>query len=231
MTSNEQLLNELIAANNHVSLATIMCQHVTSPYNSMVQYSQAQDGSLILLLGDLSQHTKNIKQVANASLMIAADHADQASDFSQVSMQVELVPAKMDSTDVQRYYFYYPEAQRYVDELACNFYRADVSRVEWIVNFNKVFQYSNEVIKSSPFSYQEEQSMVEHMNRDHSKAIQHYCDKESIIYDLNDLPVLAGISAYGFHVRANNKLYWFAFDSMCGNVNCVRKALVKMAQS
>jgi putative heme iron utilization protein len=231
MTSHQQRINRLISANNHATLATIAFDKTYSPYQSRVEYAQSQDGSLIFLLSDSANHAKNIKNSRKASLMIGANQTGQVVNHSYVSLQVELSSVDTNSEYVKRYYSYYPGAQELVNELSFQFYRATVSQLYWFNSEDEVLEYSNEIITPLPFSYEEEQNMIKHMNTDHNKAIQHYCDKVSITYDVNDLPVLAGISAYGFHVRTNKQLYWFVFELICENVNCVRKALVKMAQS
>ena len=66
------------------------------------------------------------------------------------------------------------------------------------------------------------------MNSDHTDAIRHYCAKVSLHVD--DVPEIVGINAYGFHVKVQQLLYWFAFDTPCGDVSSVREALVTMAR-
>ena len=196
----------------------------------MVVYTQAQDGSLILLLSDLAQHTINIKKIATVSLMISAGQQVQTADMPRVSLQATLMPVESNSDYVQRYYSYYPEAQQYVTKLDFRFYRASVSQIYLVAGFGDVAKYSADLIKGSPFTFEDEQHMIEHMNSDHSDAIQHYCDKVSIHYKANEQPILVGITAHGFHIKVDNKLYWFSFETPCENVNSVRQALVKMAQ-
>lgn len=232
MSGEERLLNKLIAGNSQATLATMMCSQLNAPFASMVRYSQAQDGTLVLLLSDLAQHTKNIKEISRASLMIMAHQQVQTSDVSRVSLQGEITPIDAGSAHyVQRYYSYYPEAQKYIQALDFNFYRLTVEQVYWIGGYGKVSQYTGNDINSLPFSIEDERRMIEHMNKDHADAIQHYCDKVSIHNKGNVVPEMVGVSAHGFHVRVGNNLHWFAFDELCEDVNSVRQALISMAQS
>lgn len=229
MIKDGQKFNQLIAANTQACLATVAPEESIAPFIIRVEYSQASNGAIIVQLGDTTRHADNLQFNRVASFLL--DDCCSARDGLQMSLQVELKPVDRNSELLQRHYQYYPQSRQLAEQSVILFYQVNVLRVDWFGYVHKALQYSGDLIQASPFSYAEELGMIEHMNNDHSQAIQHYCARVSIDYDANDMPVIGGISAYGFHVRVHHRLHWFSFDSPCETVNCVRKALVKMAQS
>ncbi len=225
------MVNLLIAENTNASLATIMSDDNSNPFASWVPYCQSYDGTLIVLLSDLAQHTKNIKENSNGSLLINSKQVNPAADMPRISIQVQITPIEENSQLIERYYRYYAEAKDYFINLDFHFYQAAPKKLQAIAGFGQVRWFGSEVVQPSPFSQGDELHMIEHMNDDHVDAIRHYCDKVSIHCAPECIPKIVGISAYGFHVRVDTELHWFAFATPSHSVQKVREALVSMARS
>jgi putative heme iron utilization protein len=73
-----------------------------------------------------------------------------------------------------------------------------------------------------------EREIIEHMNRDHGRALIHYCG-------LMDRPtvqnvVMSGIDSEGFDLLAEGRKLRIDFDSPIGTVEEARAALVRLSR-
>ena len=226
----ELAVNKLLAANTNATLATIMLEDST-PFASWVPYVQAQSGTVLLLLSELAQHTKNTKQNADVSLLITSNGHEPLPDLPRITIQGKLQHINSDSELVQRYLNYFPQGKEFVENLDFSFYQVILLKLQAIMGFGEVQWFDGGIIDPSPFTTAEELHMTAHMNSDHADAIRHYCDKVSIDLGSNSEPKIVGINAHGFHVRVQQQLHWFAFETPCENVKSVREALISMARS
>ena len=223
--------NKLVAANTNAALATIMVATDSTPFVSWVPYALANDGTIILLLSELAQHSKNIKENPNISLLITSSRVSTIPDLPRITLQAQLQSIQVDTDLAVRYLRYFPYAKDYLEKLDFSFYQVVPQRAQAIMGFAQAQWIKGKVIHPSPFADKDERHMIEHMNSDHTDAICHYCDKVPITITPGNIPQIVGITAYGFHVRVEDELHWFAFDTPCHDVKSVREVLVAMARS
>ncbi len=223
--------NQLIAARTDMALATIMSGVDTIPFCSWVPYVLSLDGTIVLLLSEIAQHTLNIQQNSHVSALIAAGNTGSSANTSRVSVQAQVQLLEKNSEAGARYCRYFPQSKGYLENLDFSFYRLLPESALVNMGFGQAQWIRKNIVQSSPFTEAEELHMIEHMNSDHSDAIRHYCDKVSINIASNSTPEIVGICAHGFHVGVQEKLHWFAFNSLCLNVTDVREELVAMARS
>ena len=71
--TNQDLAQSLLAAGGPASLATLTVEN--GPFASYVVTAPAQDGSPLMLLSRLAQHTKNLERDPRASLLFVREAA------------------------------------------------------------------------------------------------------------------------------------------------------------
>ena len=82
----------------------------------------------------------------------------------------------------------------------------------------------------NPFSLEQEQGMLRHMNKDHADAVKHYCDLHDIEIPDNLNPIMVGIDSEGFHIRVGKFIHRINFRQPVYTTEDVRKAMVELAR-
>jgi putative heme iron utilization protein len=82
----------------------------------------------------------------------------------------------------------------------------------------------------NPFSLEQEQGILHHMNRDHAEAIKHYCDLYNIQVTDDQNPVMIGIDSEGFHIRIGKRIHRINFRQSVNTNEEARKALIEIAR-
>ena len=82
----------------------------------------------------------------------------------------------------------------------------------------------------NPFTAEQEQQIVEHMNHDHADAIRHYCQLSRIPLTDGGQPEMVGIDGEGFHIKINKAIHRIDLQRPISNSIEAREALVAMAR-
>ena len=203
------------------------------PFGSVVPYCLNRTGKPVILISDIAQHTKNILTDPRVSLIAIDRDADDPQTVGRVTCIGDAVKLDENDTDcIERYYNYFPQSRDYHTTHDFNFYSIEPVRVRFIGGFGQIYWIGKEdFVLSNPFSFNEEKSMIDHMNTDHLEAIQHYCKLYDIKYSANDVPVMVGIDSEGFHLRTGARIHRINFTKAVVTAGEVRKVLVDMAKS
>ncbi len=203
------------------------------PFGSVVPYCLNKNGQPIILISNIAQHTKNILSDPKVSLIATESGVD---DLQAVGRITYIGNAeKLDDDDIEsmeRYYSYFPQSRDYHKTHDFDFYLIHPVRVRYIGGFGQIYWLEKDnFLLDNPFSFEEEKSMIDHMNADHLEAIKHYCDSFEIQYSSDDVPVMVGIDSEGFNLRLGARIYRVNFNVSVTTTVEVRQTLVEMAKN
>lgn len=149
------------------------------PFGSIVPYVLNYEGEPTMLISDIAQHTRNIKENNKVSLIVF----DQLADDSQASGRLtwlgdaELVDTSLDKEISARYLRYFPQAASYFDTHDFSFYKISLRRVRFIGGFGQIYWVErDDMLQSNPFR-ENEADIIEQINRDYAPAFLHYSEK------------------------------------------------------
>jgi len=223
---------DLLLSEYHAVLSTHSVDVAGYPFGSVVPYCLNKEGKPVILISAIAQHTKNILADPRVSLIATESDADDLQTVGRVTCIGDAVKLVEDDTDsIDRYYNYFPQSRDYHKTHDFNFYSIQPVRVRFIGGFGQIYWVEKyDFLLVNPFSFDEEKSMIDHMNTDHLEAIQHYCDSYEIHYPPDDIPVMVGIDSEGFHLRTGARIHRINFTEPVVTAEEVRKALVNMAK-
>lgn len=203
------------------------------PFGSVVPFCPDQTGQPLLLISRLAQHTQNIADNSRVALTLLEPNPQQG-DVQQVERLTLLADAeKVHQVDeaAQRYYRCFPQARGYHDELDFEFYRLNLIQLRFIEGFGQARWLSpGDVVLANPFSTEQLARIVDHMNEDHSDAIQHYCDLAAIP-NPGRAAVMAAMDSEGMVLWVNNHLHRVEFARSVTTSEDARAILVEMART
>ncbi|MEK9939873.1 MAG: DUF2470 domain-containing protein, partial [Methylotenera sp.] len=187
----------------------------------------------------LAEHTKNIALNPKVSLLAFAGTEDlQANARLTLLGEASKIFKDADADLRARYLRYLPQAASYFDMHDFSFYRIHIHQARYIGGFGKmswlteVDLFEGLTAQESPLS-QQETSIVEHMNADHTENLIHYCRHFHQV-TASEAHML-GIDFDGFDVLAStasgNQLLRFDFEQPVYDAQAARVALVAMAKA
>ncbi|MES1981327.1 MAG: DUF2470 domain-containing protein [Pseudomonadota bacterium] len=221
---------QLLRAHYYGALSTLSLKFSGHPFGSITPYLLDHDGSALILISTLAEHTRNIQHDPRASL-ITHSHDNP---HIQAQGRVTLVGTAALLADKEqagaRYLRYFPEARSYFAMHDFMFYRIAPLAVRYIAGFGKIqwVDMAEYALPGCPLIAQEE-GVVAHMNADHRDTMRNYCRHLKQI-DALDVEML-GIDSDGFDVRADVKILRFDFAEPVLDAQQARKVLVEMARA
>jgi putative heme iron utilization protein len=227
--SHAREARQMLRAHRYGALCTLSKKFDGHPFGSITPYLVDHDGSLLILISTLAEHTKNIQQDPRVSLITHnQENPDiQAQGRITVVGTAQLVMDK-DKTGM-RYLRYFPEAQSYLDMHDFSFYRIMPLSLRYIGGFGKIYWIKAEsyLIPHYPL-IQQENNVISHMNTDHRDTMHRYCRH----FQKNDAAhvEMIGIDCDGFDIRADEKILRFDFSEMVPDAHQARRALIAMSR-
>ncbi|XDZ65192.1 HugZ family protein [Alphaproteobacteria bacterium LSUCC0684] len=161
----------LIRRSGKACLATLD-RNDGSPYASLVLFAPLADGSPVMLLSDLAEHTRNIAANRACSLMI--DGMDDGSE-TMAGMRLTLqghISRLENEAATKRFIARHPEAAIYAGFADFNLYLVTPARLHLIGGFGMIHWIdARDVLASAPRLDEAADEIIEHMNTDHADAI------------------------------------------------------------
>lgn len=200
------------------------------PFGSVTPYVLNHQGMPVILISSIAEHTKNIIQNANISLMVFNNEDDL-----QANARLTLL-AKAEQTDKDnalmraRYLRYMPQAESYFSAHDFSFYTLHITHGRYIAGFGKMgwIEGDDFQIPTNPL-FTEESAILDHMNQDHGENLINYCMHYHKTIALQ--AEMVGIDSLGFDVRTDTDLVLrFNFEQPISNAQEARAALVAMAK-
>jgi putative heme iron utilization protein len=217
---------------NHQSVGVLSTHSIDVegyPFGSIAPYTLDYDGEPIILISDIAQHTRNIKQNNKVSLTVFESQADDPQSGSRLTWigDAESVdPSDAGSRD--RYLRYFPSAASYFETHDFSFYRIGLRRARFIGGFGEIYWIEPDaILVKNPFR-ETERGIIEHMNQDHQQALFHYCKvfgRAGV-----EAVTMTGIDGEGFDLFADKRKLRIDFDSPIHTTEEARATLVSLAQ-
>jgi heme iron utilization protein len=172
----------LLRRSRQGALATLMAGS-GDPYCSLVNVASHPDGAPILLISRLALHTQNILGDSRVSLMLDERAADNPLEGSRIMLAGRAEEASGDQLAIcrRRYLSAQPSAEVFVNFRDFSFFRIRPIGAHLVAGFGRIVDLAPEQfltdISDAAGLLEAEQGAVDHMNADHSDAIQLYATK------------------------------------------------------
>ena len=210
------------------------------PYASLVLSACDHDGSPVLLLSDLADHSKNLAAEPKAGLLFdgTAGRADPLTG-PRASLLGELWPVADQAQAARllaRYTARHPGAADYAGFADFRLYRMVVESAHLVAGFGRIHWLTGPEVLFDTTDCgalaAAEAEIVAHMNADHGDAL------EAIATGLLGLPrpagpgawLMTGIDPEGFDLRAGGRLVRAGFAAPVRDPGAARAALVALAR-
>lgn len=201
------------------------------PFGSVIPFMVNQQGLPLILTSTIAQHTNNMISDKRVSLIAIERDVEDIQTGGRITYMGDVRKLEDDEDSFQRYYNFFPEHKKYHNTHNFDFFVIDLVKARYIGGFGKIFWVSPErFIKPNPFSMEEEQKIIDHMNQDHADSLKSYCDLYNIHYSDSDEPVLVGVDAEGFHIRINARIHRIRFENDVNTTTDVRKEMVALSR-
>lgn len=220
---------QMLRAHRYGALSTLSKKFAGFPFGSITPYLVDHDGSLIILISGLAEHTKNILNDPRVSLITH----DQRDAHIQTQGRITLLGNAQAVTNRDeigaRYLRYFPEAQSYFQMHDFAFYRIQPIAIRYIGGFGRIHWINMEQYSVPPYPLTaQETDVVEHMNADHQDTMRHYC-RHFHQREVLDVAML-GIDCDGFDMRADGEVLRIDFAQPVSDAQQARAALVELAR-
>jgi putative heme iron utilization protein len=217
---------------NHQSVGVLSTHSIDVqgyPFGSIAPYVLDYEGEPAILISDIAQHTRNIKQNNKVSLTVFDPRAEDPQASSRLTWIGDAESIDPSETDIRdRYLRYFPSAESYFETHDFSFYRIRLRRARFIGGFGQIFWIEPDaMLVKNPFR-ETERGIVEHMNLDHHKALVHYCKVFGGV-DV-DAVTMTGIDSEGFDMLADGHKLRIDFDSPIQTSEEARANLIKLAR-
>ena len=211
------------------SLATVM-RDDQWPYASLVMIATCYDGSPLLLISELAEHTQNILKDQRCGLLIDGTAGlDTPLTGSRITLTGNLQKTER-SGFLERYIRRHADAEIFAGFADFALYQMTVDRVHMVAGFGEIHWISGEAFRfnadAATALAAAEADIIDHMNDDHGDAITLYAT------NLLCLPPgdwrLTGVDPEGCDLKAAGTVARLAFDQIVRDAEQARAELVKL---
>lgn len=219
----------MLRAHRYGALSTLSKKFDGYPFGSITPYLVNHDGSLLILISTIAEHTKNIINDPRVSLITHNQRDSHIQTQGRVTVVGTAHLAEDKAQAGIRYLRYFPEAESYFSMHDFSFYRIVPVAIRYIGGFGKIHWVSTEDYLCPNYALAEqEDGVIAHMNSDHRDTMQRYCQYFHQ-YAAQQVEML-GIDCDGFDVRADDQIQRFDFTEPVLDAQQARQALVAMSK-
>jgi putative heme iron utilization protein len=213
------------------SLATAMREDQW-PYASLVMTASSYDGSPLLLISELAEHTQNILKDQRCGLLIDGTAGlDTPLTGSRITL-IGTLQRTEDSRDFERYIRRHADAEIYAGFADFALYRMAVERTHMVAGFGEIhwidgaaFNFNTD---SSAALAEAEADIIDHMNDDHGDAVTLYA--RNLLHHPTGEWRLTGVDPEGCDLRSAGAVARLAFDRIVCDAEQARAELVKLVK-
>ena len=170
---------QLMRGRRTAALATSMAEG-GGPYASLVLVAADHDGTPILLLSRLAEHTRNLEADPRASLLFDGTEGLESPLTGARATVVGRAERSAEPRHRARFLARHPDAADYADFADFGFFRLHVERAHLVAGFGRIhWAGRSDVLYAGEWSAlaEREAEIVAHMNEDHADAVQLYAAK------------------------------------------------------
>jgi putative heme iron utilization protein len=202
--TDAELARTLVAGVDRATLSTLTPDGY--PYGSAVSISCDADGSPVVLVSEMAEHTQNAHHDSRASFLVAAEVAAGDDPLGQARLTVlgRLLRLEEPGAVREAYLERHPYAAYYADFTDFAFWRLEVERVRFVGGFGHMSWVTADEYRAATVDPLADAAagIVAHMNDDHATANLTY------VRGLAGLPeateaTMVGADRYGVTLRAS----------------------------
>jgi putative heme iron utilization protein len=209
--NNAEEARRMLRAHRYGALSTLSKRFAGYPFGSITPYLVDHDGSLLILISALAEHTKNIQHDPRVSL-IAHDQRDpHIQTQGRVSALGNAEPASGQEQAALRYLRYFPETQTYFEMPGFSFFRIHPIAVRYIGGFGHIHWLNMEnyaVAHAAAFARQEQPLLAE-INARQQDGLRRLLQQQHGI-DAVDMQAI-GLDCDGLDVRCDEQVWRLDF--------------------
>ncbi|AUX43730.1 pyridoxamine 5'-phosphate oxidase [Sorangium cellulosum] len=221
------------------TLCTLARDPAGYPYGSLVTVAVDAEGRPLLLLSALAEHTGNLKERPEASLLVAEPSEGRADPLA-LGRATLIGPCRpLDGAEAAaartRFLAAHPRASYYVGFTDFAFYRLDPVSIRYVGGFGRMsWVDASDYAAAEPDPLTADAARIlEHMNTDHADAVLAYAKSLAGIKDATGATMIA-VDRYGFELDvitpAGPKAARLAFSAPVSTSDEVRKAMVALVR-
>ena len=156
--STARAARQLLRAHRYGALCTLSKKFDGHPFGSITPYLVDHDGSLLILISTLAEHTKNIQRDPRVSLITHNQEDSHIQAQGRVTVVGEAVPVAEREQAGKRYLRYFPEAQTYFAMHDFSFYRIVPRALRYIGGFGDIHwvKAENYLVPPQPLAAEED---------------------------------------------------------------------------
>ncbi|HWB49178.1 MAG TPA: DUF2470 domain-containing protein [Stellaceae bacterium] len=229
-----RLCRGLVRRQAHGVLATSLAAAAGNrPYASLVALACGLDGSPLLLLSDLAQHSRNIAADDRVSLLFDGGEATVAAEDPLAQPRLTLLGTASRSDDprlLSRFVARHPGAETYSGFADFHLYRVTIERGHLVAGFGRISWIEAAELRLAADDRalaDAEAAIVAHMNADHREALDLYAAR--LLHRAGSGWRMTGIDPEGVDLRRGHETARLAFASPVLDPETARQALVALA--
>ena len=232
--SQAERARTLLEANGVGTLCTIASEPAGYPFGSLVAFA-ALDGTPVLLISELAEHTRNLHADARASLLIAEASAGAPLAGARVTLLGRCTPLGVSEQQRARsaYLARHPSARAYASLSDFKLYQLQVETARVVAGFGRMAWLSAsewQAARPDPIAPTAAE-IIDHMNQDHADVLPLYCLAFSNLPEAKSVK-MTGIDRLGFDLSATTssgaKNLRIAFREPIADTNDARRALIAL---
>jgi putative heme iron utilization protein len=200
-TSTALQARQLLRAHRYGALCTLSKKFDGHPFGSITPYLVDHDGSLLILISTLAEHTKNILHDPRVSLITHNQENAHIQTQGRITVLGSAILADNREIAGKRYLRYFPEAQTYFSMHDFSFYRIVPQEIRYIGGFGNIHwvKAGNYTVAQYPLIEQEDEILAE-MNISHEADIRRHTAQDDLKAEL------IGIDYDGFDIRCGEQI-------------------------
>lgn len=229
----------LVASARSATLCTLARDPAGYPYGSLVTVAFDGAGRPLLLLSRLAEHTQNLDDHPEASLLVTEplDRHAEALAMGRITLlgPCRKVPAEEVPAARATFLATQPRAAYYVDFDDFAFYRLEVTALRYVGGFGRMSWVTAEdyaAAEPDPL-VSSATAILTHMNEDHADALLAYATGLLRVEEATAATMTA-VDRYGFDLAITTpkgpKAARLAFDESLATTDEVRKAMVALVK-
>ncbi len=146
--SNQELAQDLMRSGGTATLATL--QTDGGPFASYVIAAPAADGSPLMLLSRLAEHTRNLERDPRASLLFVREPAPGSESMTALRLTLTGRCARGGDPEAKRLFLArHPDAARYADFPDFSLFRFDIAAGHMVAGFGRIVGFRREELLAS----------------------------------------------------------------------------------
>jgi putative heme iron utilization protein len=235
--SHAERCRTLVSAARTATLSTLARDPRGYPFGSLVTLACDARGRPLLLLSSLAEHTQNLTEHSEASLLVSDHAADREEPLAagRVTLLGRCLPVAASEEPEARACFLasHPGAQGYAGFADFAFYRLDPMALRYVGGFGRmswVTAADYAAAEPDPLATSAA-GILDHMNDDHADAVLAYAQAFAAIGDATAARMTA-VDRYGFDLSATTargpQSARLAFEAPVATSDEVRKALIAL---